>query len=348
MAANQTSENSTFSSYDEYMKHVFDCVNRCLSAYLENMKGTFSNGQGGYKNVLYPDLEIASDAALDHVMRFENDGGSISYETTADVEEERQEDEEDDDEDVDEELLDLLSAFGSADDDEDDDAPEDDESDGRGSADTSRRVVPDMDVIKRIESIQEKAARTVAGGVEMPFYELCEKMKFEPFTVFCFACGILSSTQTDYAGIFQIVNENGGLSSPTIESAGRLYYGKKYSITGAYADMSICLEQLLPVLDLHVIPSMPFSTAVSPDKRIIDFLFGRDRFKPDENYSRFIKMLTDDHELDPILANEGQLESMKISYNEGVRIFSYYGDEGSGRKFFIKHFCRYLFQNFFW
>ena len=31
---------------------------------------------------------------------------------------------------------------------------------------------------------------------------------------------------------------------------------------------------------------------------------------------------------------------MKISYDEGTRIFSYVGDEGSGRKFFIKHFCR--------
>ena len=31
---------------------------------------------------------------------------------------------------------------------------------------------------------------------------------------------------------------------------------------------------------------------------------------------------------------------MEISYGEGVRIFSYYGDEGSGRKFFVKHFCK--------
>jgi AAA+ superfamily predicted ATPase len=31
---------------------------------------------------------------------------------------------------------------------------------------------------------------------------------------------------------------------------------------------------------------------------------------------------------------------MEISYGEGVRIFSWYGDEGSGRRFFIKQFCR--------
>ena len=53
------------------------------------------------------------------------------------------------------------------------------------------------------------------------------KLKFEPFTLFCFACGILSSTQTDYAGVFQIVNENANLSAPTIESAAKVFYGKR-------------------------------------------------------------------------------------------------------------------------
>ena len=70
------------------MKHIFDCVNRCLTEYLEDMKTTFSNGQGGYKNVLYPDLEVASDAATDQVMKFdrdveENGGGSDGSEGEA-------------------------------------------------------------------------------------------------------------------------------------------------------------------------------------------------------------------------------------------------------------------------
>ena len=34
------------------------------------------------------------------------------------------------------------------------------------------------------------------------------------------------------------------------------------------------------------------------------------------------------------------MDAMKISYDEGVRIFYYFGDEGSGRKFFVKNFCR--------
>ncbi|MCR5775346.1 MAG: ATP-binding protein, partial [Lachnospiraceae bacterium] len=196
-----------------------------------------------------------------------------------------------------------------------------------------------VSVRDRLSFISERARITVEEGTELPFYELCTKLKFEPFTLFCFACGILSSTQTDYAGVFQIINENGNLSSPTIESAAKVFYGGEYSITGAYGDMSTCLEQLLPLLPLRVMDSMPFSTVVSPDKRVIDCLFGRNPDKLDENFTRFISMLTDDKELDPIMANQGVLDEMEISYDEGVRIFYYYGDEGSGRKFFVKHFC---------
>ena len=59
-----------FKSYDEYMGNVFDCVNRCLYQYLEGMKGVYSNGQGGYKNVLYPDLEVASDSTKEQMQKF--------------------------------------------------------------------------------------------------------------------------------------------------------------------------------------------------------------------------------------------------------------------------------------
>ncbi|MBQ9633015.1 MAG: hypothetical protein IJV04_08925, partial [Lachnospiraceae bacterium] len=334
-----------FKDYDEYMGNVFDCVNKCLFQYLENMKTVYSNGQGGYKNVLYPDLEMASDSTREQIQKFaaytqesEAASGSAGEDEEEDwgdwdLDGESESEEEEEDESIDDELMGLLSTFGSMSEEEGEELLEQEK--------VQEQVMKiDMDVTVRIKEIGERADISYQNGLVMPFYELCMKMKFDPFTVFCFACGILSSTQTDYAGVFQIVNENGGLSSPTIECAGKLYYGKNYSITGAYGDMSVCLEQLLPVLDLHVVPSMPFSTAVSPDKRIIDYLFGKDPLKLDENYSRFIRMLTDDKELDPILANDGQLESMKISYNEGVRIFSYFGDEGSGRKFFIKHFCR--------
>ena len=45
-----------------------------------------------------------------------------------------------------------------------------------------------------------------------------KKLGMDDFTLFCFACAILSSTQTNYASIFQIINQNG--SSP--DSDGRV------------------------------------------------------------------------------------------------------------------------------
>ncbi|MBR3539382.1 MAG: ATP-binding protein [Eubacterium sp.] len=316
-------QNTPFRDYDEYMQYIFNCVNTALDQYIEGMKVTYANEQGGYKSILYPDIEIAGDTCRNQIERFYSD--EETDEEPADQEEDGEGEKE---ESMDEELMALLGAF----------SVEREEPKQKKSA--AKEENGQLSLRDKLDFIEKRAAVTVESGISLPFYVLTNKLKFEPFTLFCFACGILSSTQTDYASVFQIVNENAGLSSPTIESAAKVFYGKSYSITGAYGDMSTCLEQLLPILSLDVMKSMPFSTVVSPDKRIIDCLFGRNPEKLDEDYSRFIYMLTNKDELDPILANQGILDEMKISYGEGVKIFYYYGDEGSGRRFFVKHFCR--------
>ncbi|MCR5451316.1 MAG: ATP-binding protein [Lachnospiraceae bacterium] len=334
--------NNAYSTYDEYMRNVFDCVNRSMDEYLEIMKQVFASGQGGYKNVIYPDLEVASDVTKDKILSFENDF-ELSDESDDDefdlglTDSEAEGEEDDDDDDlISDELSDLLGSFASAFGGDDDEEEEEEQ-----APKVLKSRYEGMAAPTRIREIQEKAEAAFNEGIKLPFYELCRKREFDDFTVFCFACGILSSTQTDYAGVFQIINENGGLNCPTIESSARLFYGKKFSITSAYADMSVCLEQLLPILDLRVVPSMPFSTAVSPDKRIIDYLFGRHPLRLDENYVRFMRMLTkENEELDDILCNGEVLDAMKIAYEEGSRLFSYCGDEGSGRKFFVRKFCK--------
>ena len=310
-----------FQDYNEYMEYVFCCVNDCLDGYLTKMKKVFASEQGGYKNVLYPDIEVAHDVCKERISKFYYHGGDVAQEDEEfdfDFSSEEDLDEEDD------ELFSLLEGFSSMDEEEEE------------AEEQTRLQLP---ASERMDFLNARAELTLEKGIRLPFYELAKKLSFENFTTFCFACGILSSTQTDYAGIFQVINVNGNLSSPTIESAAKLYYGTDFSITSAFGDMSICLEQLEPILSLQVIGSMPFSTSVSPDKRIVDFLFGRNPMKLDENYIRFLKMLTDGKKLNPIMANSGQLEAMEISYMEGVRLFSYCGDEGSGRKFFIKQFC---------
>ena len=271
-----------FGSYNEYMEYIFDCVNIGVDKYIDKMKVMYASGDGGYKNVLYPDIEVVSDLTSAKIERFyqdsedENDSGE-------EAEEEVEDTEDDEDEPFDEELLSLLGNFGAA------DGPGEEK---EKREEPGRAKVSALSITEKLDFIKERAALTVKEGTRLPFFELCEKLGYEPFTVFCFACGILSSTQTDYAGVFQIINENMNLSAPTIESAARVFYGDRFSITGAYGDMSTCLEQLLPLLSLSVMKSMPFSTVVSPDKRIIDCLFGRNPDKLDEDYSRFISMLT--------------------------------------------------------
>lgn len=325
-----------FSSYEEFMSHLFDVVNTSMDTYLSEMKLVFASSQGGYKNVLYPDLEVAHDVCREKLDRFrmsEYGEGMAEDETETASEDESDSEDGDDgnDAELSADLMELLGSFAAS-------PEEETEADGKSKA--SFEHIPQPDILKRVQELCERSELSLQEGISIPFYEICKKLEFEPFTVFCFGCAILSSTQTDYAGVFQVINENGALSAPTIESAAKLYYGRKFSITGAYGDMSVCLEQLQPILALQIQSSMPFSTLVSPDKRMIDYLFGRNPMRLDENYIQFFRMLTDGKELDPIMANANVLEAMEISYNEGVRIFAYFGDEGSGKKFFIKHFCQ--------
>ena len=302
-----------FKSYDEYMSYIFACVNYRLSDYIGELKKKYDAGQGNYKNVMYPDIEIAHGLCSESIFQFLNGSEEAESNTVAWEKE------------FDDELRSILEDFGAG---EDSEGEEDAE--GEGSL-TVESMLTFIDARLKLTDIQK---------VPMPFYELCQKRKFGHFTVFTLAAAILSATQTSYASVFQVVNENGSLTAPTVESAGRLYFGEDYSITKAYSEMSVCLENLLPIMDLKVNSNMPFSTLLAPDKRLIDFLFGKNPMRLDENFSRFFCMLTDEKELDPIMANDGQLEAMEISYQEGTRIFSWYGDEGSGRRFFIKHFCK--------
>lgn len=301
-----------FENYAEYMDYIFACVNVRLADYIQDLMGKYAAGQGQFKNIMYPDIEIAYNLCNDNVMNFFQD------------KDQEQSDSEDTLEEMDDELKALLGAFSESSQSEE---QETDVSEGK-----------EMSAEEMLSLIDARIAVTQAE--DYPFYQLCKKLEVGHFTVFALAAALLSSTQTSYASVYQIVNENSSLTAPTVESAARLYFGNDFSITTASSYMSECLESLLPIMDLRVNSNMPFSTVLTPDKRFIDYLFGTNPYRLDENYQRFYHMLTDDKELDPIMANEVQLEAMSVSYDQGVRIFSWFGDEGSGRRFFIRHFSR--------
>ena len=123
MSSKEQGKARAFASYDEFMENVFDCVNRCLNGYLEGMKLLYANGQGGFKNVLYPDLEIASDSTQNQLLRFnrrygtaapadkgaDTDDGEELESLIADV---HKDDAEEDEEEEDEDELDCLRRAG--------------------------------------------------------------------------------------------------------------------------------------------------------------------------------------------------------------------------------------------
>ena len=301
-----------FSSYEEYTTYLFYLVDYQLNEYLESMKILYATGDGNYKNVLYPDLEIASDLCSNNIasvhLKIKKSDSASDNEKT---------------EDLPEELAKLLEdfAFGEAE-------PKEQE------------VKENVDIAYYMEYIRDRAKISVEQGISLPLFELERKLELSDFAMYTLACAVLASTQTSYASVFQVISQNGNISAPTIESAARTFWGSDFTITGAFGKMSVALEQLVVIIDTRVNPNMPFSTVISLDKRLIDYCFGDNAMRPDENYSRFFTVLTNGKELDPIMANENQLESLGISYNSGVRIFSLWGDDGSGRKFFIKHYCK--------
>lgn len=299
-----------FPSYEEYISCLFSCVDRQLSAYIQDLMGLFASANGSFKNVLYPDIETAYNLCEKHLADFSLRSRHLGR-VKLEPEGEEQPGLSD--------LSDLFSDFSS---------------ENGAEAEPDRLTIEEL-----LAYIDDRAAITDQTAVPLPFYQLCKKLAMSPFTVFCFACAALSSTQTNYATIFQMVNQNGSLSTPTVESAARVFYGGQFTMTNAYGEMSLSLEQLAPIIDLKINGAMPFSTSVSPDKRLIDFLFGKEPERIDENYVRFFSVLTDGKELEPFIANQGQLDALNISYDDGTRVFSIYGDEGSGRRFTIRHFC---------
>lgn len=296
-----------FSGYQEYTEYLFACVNRQLSLYIERLMGIFAAENGGFKNVLYPDIEVAYDLCRKQLMDFSvsKDGAEEEPEELANL--------------FGDELNDLFAEFS-------------------GEQEVENDTEGDMTLLEALEYVRHRAALTDLERTPLPLYKLMSKLEFAPFTEFAFACALLSSTQTSYASVFQVVNQNGSLSAPSIESAARVFYDKEYSMTGAYGQMSLALEQLEPVLSMRINDSMPFSTVLSPDKRIIDFLFSPHPLRVDDNYSRFFSRLAE--VTDPFIANKQVLDAVNINYDDGGKLFNLYGDEGSGRKFTISHFCQ--------
>ena len=59
-----------FVDYQDYTNHLFACVNLQLSAYIQRLMPLFAEDSGGFKNVLYPDIEVARDLCAQQLIDF--------------------------------------------------------------------------------------------------------------------------------------------------------------------------------------------------------------------------------------------------------------------------------------
>ena len=149
-----------FSGYDEYMRHIFHCVNMCLAAYMDNMKLMFSNGQGGYKNVLYPDLEVASDSCNEQLIKYEQLYGSSSDNSDDDMDMEESDESNDGNDEFDDELLSLLGAFAES----SGGADSDDEGEDSREEERIKAARDTFDVVSQLEWISACGELTLKKG----------------------------------------------------------------------------------------------------------------------------------------------------------------------------------------
>ena len=181
---------STELMYDEYMSYIFACVNYRLSDYIEGLMKKYDAGQGNYKNVMYPDIEIAHDLCSDSIQKFfYGEDKDDNFEELLDV--------------FDDELKGILEHFGTGEDELEEEERTDDKEEK-------------LTVEKMFAFIDARLAVTDTSKINIPFYELCRKLELGHFTIFALAAAILSSTRTSYAAVFQVVNENGSLVAPTV------------------------------------------------------------------------------------------------------------------------------------
>ena len=157
-----------YKSYEEFMSHLFGIVNTSMDTYLSEMKLVFASSQGGYKNVLYPDLEVAHDVCREKLDKYRTDMGESIPEPK--VEDEESEDvlsaflpgADDEDGGEADDLMSLLGSFSMSDDEE-----SDEEEQGSRRAEAAAQI-PQPDILEHVKELCERAELSLQEGVRIP------------------------------------------------------------------------------------------------------------------------------------------------------------------------------------
>ena len=143
-----------YESYGDYMDHIFHAVNVAMDQYLSEMKLVYAAGNGGFKNVLYPDLEVAGDLCREKLNRYDLKEKAAKESAQA---EDGDAADAADDSGIDDELLALLGEFGAGDE-------EESTSGSGGSGSGEDASASGMTIADELALIDARAAATIAGS----------------------------------------------------------------------------------------------------------------------------------------------------------------------------------------
>lgn len=181
-------EKQPYTSYNEYMSCMFAAVNDSMDAYIEEMKSVFANEQGGYKNVLYPDIEIAHDLCKEQVSKFYLKMSEVTEDYINGTGMEAGEADESDEDFIDDLFGDLDGddLFGGSDLDDALSGMFDggQQMDAEHIEHAMRQKARELSVYDKILHLNKRAEVTLESGIALPFYEVCRKLAYEPFTIF--------------------------------------------------------------------------------------------------------------------------------------------------------------------
>ncbi|MEG1764978.1 MAG: hypothetical protein RR227_07220, partial [Oscillospiraceae bacterium] len=150
-----------FESYQQYSDYLFACVDLQLSSYISGLMRLFVNDNGGFKNVIYPDIEIAHDLCEKQIAEFSLKAAPEAPEAAPAKSPSLGND-----------LDELFSDFTER----PSDIPSAESAEESATLSASRC----MEYVAKRAALMDEA-------LPMPLYKLFKKLEFSPFTIFCFA-----------------------------------------------------------------------------------------------------------------------------------------------------------------
>lgn len=164
----------------------------------------------------------------------------------------------------------------------------------------------------------------------MPLRQICDRLYLDDFGVFCLTGAIAFSLDTIYSRI---------LASPEgfpVDLLARIFYGEAFLSHRQFPHIQHTLDALSLLLFFPE-SDRGISMALKADSRLMTFLYHPDGenmlLKPYCFYT------SPEDQLPPVIANREILNGLKHAVRQEQKQFLLWGEEGSGKRYFVKLLC---------